>query len=233
MKVILINFCDRWSSVDWFPSNARRLARKQSDGELNLIIYRLFFLYLKTFSFKLHQEGKQTLPADMRTSCYRAVLGTANQDVFEEFLNLYRSTDLREEKDRISQALGSVGNAVLLQKVIDFAMSDEVRNQDFVLEVASVAANPLGRDLTWEFTKKNWETLSDQFQSGFLLRRLVKAVTEDFATEQMATEIENFFKAYDVPSVERTLQQSIETIKINAKWLQRDTEGIRQFLKDF
>jgi puromycin-sensitive aminopeptidase len=183
--------------------------------------------------FQLHKDGKQLLPADLRMACYRAVLQSADEKVYEEMLNLYRATDLHEEKDRISRALGSISSVELLQKVIQFAMSEEVRAQDAVFVIASVAINPLGRDLTWTYFKENWKILLNQYQGGFLLTRLVKHLTENFASDEKAQEIETFFKTHDFPGTERTVQQSIETIKLNAAWLQRDLVKITEYLKNY
>lgn len=166
-------------------------------------------------------------------ACYRAVLQSATKDVYEEMLNLYRTTDLHEEKDRISRALGSISNVELLKQVIQFAMSKEVRAQDSVFVIASVAINPLGRDLSWTFFKENWKILLNQYQGGFLLTRLVKHLTENFASKALAQEIETFFKTHDFPGTERTVQQSIETIKLNTAWLQRDLAKITEYLKNY
>lgn len=166
-------------------------------------------------------------------ACYRAVLQSATTEVYEEMLNLYRATDLHEEKDRISRALGSISSVELLQKVIQFAMSDEVRAQDAVFVIASVAINPLGRDLSWAFFKENWKILLNQYQGGFLLTRLVKHLTENFASEEKAQEVESFFKSHDFPGTERTVQQSIETIKLSAAWLHRDLEKITEYLEQY
>lgn len=148
-------------------------------------------------------------------------------------LNLYRATDLHEEKDRISRALGSIRNVELLQQVIQFAMSKEVRAQDAVFVIASVAVNPLGRELSWAYFKENCKILMDQYKGGFLLTRLVKHLTENFATEDKAVEVENFFKTHDIPGTERTVQQSVETIRLSAAWLQRDLPAITEYLKNY
>ncbi|XP_070499206.1 puromycin-sensitive aminopeptidase [Chironomus tepperi] len=187
-----------------------------------------------TRRFYLHKEGKQILPADLRMTCYRAVLQTADEKVYEEMLELYRSTDLHEEKDRISRALGSISNPTLLQKVIAFSMcKEEVRAQDAVFVIASVAVNPKGRDLTWTFFKENWKILLDQYSGGFLLTRLVKHITENFASEEKALEVDSFFKAHEFPGAERTIQQSIETIRLSTAWLNRDLAEITEYLKDY
>lgn len=186
-----------------------------------------------TKRFYLHKDGKHLLPADLRMTCYRAVLQNADEKVYEEMLDLYRSTDLHEEKDRISRALGSIKNPKLLKKVISFSMSEEVRAQDAVFVIASVAVNPKGRDLTWTFFKENWKILLDQYSGGFLLTRLVKHITENFASEEKALEVESFFKAHEFPGAERTIQQSIETIRLSAAWLNRDLAEITEFLANY
>lgn len=73
-------------------------------------------------------------------------------------------------------------------------------------------------------------SLSGTFQGGVLLARLVKCLTENFASEERAQEVETFFKDKDISGAERTLSQSIETIRLNATWLQRDLPNITDYL---
>ncbi|KAJ8884436.1 hypothetical protein PR048_016293 [Dryococelus australis] len=68
------------------------------------------------------------------------------------------------------------------------------------------------------------------FQGGFLLARLVKYSTENFANEACALEVEQFFKDHHSPGAERTVQQSCETIRLNAAWLERDRDAIKAYL---
>lgn len=68
------------------------------------------------------------------------------------------------------------------------------------------------------------------FQGGFLLARLVKYLTENFASEAKAREIEQYFAEHEFPGTERTISQSVETIRLNAAWLERDLEAITEYL---
>ncbi|XP_049545887.1 puromycin-sensitive aminopeptidase isoform X2 [Anopheles darlingi] len=181
--------------------------------------------------FKEHAENKSVLPADLRSTCYKAVLQNGDLETYNEMLRLYRATDLHEEKDRISRALGSIGNVDILRKVIEFAMSDEVRAQDSVFVIVSVAMNPRGRDMTWDYFRERWQVLLNQYEGGFLLARLIKYLTENFSTEERALEVEQFFREHEFPGTERTVSQSIETIRLNADWLKRDLDAITEYLK--
>ncbi|XP_069697519.1 puromycin-sensitive aminopeptidase isoform X2 [Periplaneta americana] len=180
--------------------------------------------------FEDHVSGKALLPADLRSPVYKAVLSVGDESTYNTMLKLYREADLHEEKDRISRALGAIGDVTILKKVLQFAMSDEVRSQDTVFVIISVAMTKRGRELAWSFFKENWQELMNRYQGGFLLARLVKYTTENFASEEHATEVEAFFRDHYSPGTERTVQQSCETIRLNAAWLQRDRENIHKYL---
>lgn len=115
--------------------------------------------------FEAHCSGKALIPADLRTPVYRAVMSCGNESTYEAFLKLYREADLHEEKDRICRNLGAIKDEKILAKVLDFAISDEVRNQDSVFVIISVAAfSAVGRDLAWEFFKDHWEMFLERYQ---------------------------------------------------------------------
>ncbi|CAG9088213.1 unnamed protein product [Plutella xylostella] len=167
------------------------------------------------------------------SACRPAVLGDADSATFQRFLQLYRAADLHEEKDRVSRALGAVKDPALLTKVLEFAISDEVRSQDTVFVIVSVALSRDGRDLAWQFFKEHWQEFMDRYQGGFLLARLVKSTTENFASEAAAQEIEQFFAAHHSPGTERSVQQALETVRLNAAWLRRDLASTTAYLQAY
>lgn len=108
-------------------------------------------------------------------------------------------------------------------------LQDEVRSQDTVFVIMSVGITKKGRELAWRYFKDNWKMFYDRYQGGFLLNRLVK-ITENFATEEKAAEIEKFFEERSSAGIERALQQSVESIRLNSAWLKRDSESIKAYL---
>lgn len=247
---ILISHTDLMEDFHRFGRNlyepvAYRLGWEPRDGEnhLDTLLRSLVLTRLVSFRssdtieeakirFRRHVNGTELLPADLRTTCYKAVLQDGDEKIFNEMLDLYRATDLHEEQDRISRALGCCGDLKLLRRVIDFAMSSEVRAQDSVFVIVAVAINPKGRDMAWEFFKENNKQLLERYQGGFLLSRLIKYLIENFASEERAKEVEEFLQANQIPGCERTVSQAVETIRLNAAWLQRDREQLAIFLRD-
>ncbi|XP_018337298.1 PREDICTED: puromycin-sensitive aminopeptidase isoform X2 [Trachymyrmex septentrionalis] len=180
--------------------------------------------------FELHVNGTTTLAADLRSPVYRAVLSVGDANTYDTMLKLYKEADLQEEKERILRALGAIKDETLLRKVLDFAMSEEVRAQDTVFAIMSVSLSYKGRLMAWNFFKEKWKTLLDRYEGGFLLARLVKFTTENFVTEEQAKDVESFFEGHPTPGTERTVQQCVESIRLNAAWLNREKDSIRKYL---
>lgn len=69
------------------------------------------------------------------------------------YVQMYRESDMLEEKDRIGRSLGLAKNPDVLKKVLEFAVSEDVRSQDTVFIIIAVALNKIGRPLAWNFFK--------------------------------------------------------------------------------
>uniref|UniRef100_A0A2K6UMK3 Aminopeptidase n=1 Tax=Saimiri boliviensis boliviensis TaxID=39432 RepID=A0A2K6UMK3_SAIBB len=181
--------------------------------------------------FKDHVEGKQILSADLRSPVYLTVLKHGDGTTLDIMLKLHKQADMQEEKNRIERVLGATPLPDLIQKVLTFALSEEVRPQDTVSVIGGVAGGSKhGRKAAWKFIKDNWEELYNRYQGGFLISRLIKLSVEGFAVDKMAGEVKAFFESHPAPSAERTIQQCCENILLNAAWLKRDAESIHQYL---
>ncbi len=181
--------------------------------------------------FNDHVNGAAIIPADLRRCVYCIVAANGGMDAFDQIVTLFRKEELHEEKDRLAQSLGASRDVDVLQKVLDFAMSDEIRFQDTPWVISSVSNNMKGRHLAWQFLKANYSKIHDRYKSGALLTRMCQYTTANFATKEMAHEVETFFKDNFNPA-ERTIRQSVEGILLNAKWHAKDGERIRNYLNN-
>nr|XP_020641275.1 puromycin-sensitive aminopeptidase isoform X1 [Pogona vitticeps] len=181
--------------------------------------------------FKDHVEGKHILSADLRSPVYVTVLKHGDSTTLDTMLKLHKQADMQEEKNRIERVLGAISQPELIQKVLTFALSEEVRPQDTVSVIGGVAgSSKQGRKAAWKFVRDNWEELYNRYQGGFLISRLIKLSVDGFAIDKMAAEVKAFFESHPAPSAERTIQQCCENILLNAAWLKRDAENVHQYL---
>ena len=73
--------------------------------------------------FELHLTKTNLIPADLRQPIYLAVSSDCDEKTFDLFFQLYRESDLQEEKNRIARSVGASKDQARIQEVIDFAMS--------------------------------------------------------------------------------------------------------------
>lgn len=180
--------------------------------------------------FQTVVKKKKHLDSNLHGLVYALVAENGGEAEYKDLMMLYEETALQEEKDRIFRALCSFPQKHLLQKSLDFSLSDNVRAQDAFKAVHFVFANPHGKELAWNFVQEKWDTFVKKFAGSHLLVRFVSPA-ESFVSEKKAHEVEAFFQKHKTPGVERTIAQVLEQIRSNALWLKRDKTAIGAFLK--
>ena len=189
---------------------------------------------------------------DIRSAVYGAVARTASPAEFESFVKLYRETEQHEEKTRLLRSMAIVRDPSLIERALAFILSDEVRSQDAIGGIVSVASSKVGREMAWSFLKEHEKLLVDRYTGNLLISRLVspsfqslnrsltptslspcaqvKSTLEDFASHEKAAEVEAYFASHKWPGTERSVQQAVESIRLNADWLSRDQAAIKGYL---
>ncbi|MBI1975329.1 MAG: M1 family metallopeptidase, partial [Parcubacteria group bacterium] len=173
------------------------------------------------------------LDPNIRSAVYALVAENGREATFNLLVDLYRRAELQEEKVRLLRALGQFRDHGLLQKALEFAFSDDVRSQDAFSLFVNVAKNPRGRALAWEFMKSSWGLLRARYASGGLklLSDFIEGGTERFTTEAKANEVEEFFIVNPAPNANRAIRQSVERIRMNAQWFERDRGDLTTWLQ--
>lgn len=182
-------------------------------------------------AFKLFEDigkGRKVDP-DLRGLVFKLVARNGGEAEHKTLQKMYINESLQEERNRLARALAEFIKKDLLKETLEFALSERVRFQDSIHVIAGVWSNPYGRDLAWEFVKKNWPILKKRYIGGHFLSRLLGAASGMIKLEQ-AKDLEKFFKKNPVPEANRTIAQSAEQIRSNAAWLKRDKVGIEKFL---
>jgi len=125
--------------------------------------------------------------------------------------------------------LAQFRDPVLLQRTLDYAISPAVRSQDTLGLISAVMKNPAGAHLTWNFVRTHWSDV-EKVAGGFTSGEVV-AATSSFCDANMHEEVQTFFAAHNIPTAERTLQQSLETIHTCSDLKSRQTQELATWLQ--
>ena len=133
---------------------------------------------------------------------------------------------------RLLGALTRFDDHLLLEETLERALTSEVRVQDAVLLVVSLANNLKGRDLAWDFVKRYWTEFDRRYgKGGFAITRLV-GIGGNFASAARHDDVRDFFERHPAPSAARTVQQTLERIRLNERWLELNKQSVASWLAD-
>jgi len=182
--------------------------------------------------FAAAEKDPSTLPADLRFVVYKLHLANSEgREAYDTLKNMFIKSDGQEEKLRALRALGATKDKALIHETLKFALSDAVRSQDIFFVIGSTAHNPASREDTWKFLQSDFSDFMRRLgDSQFLLARIISLATKDLNTLEYARQVEEFFKEHPVPQAERSIKQSLESIRANANWLNSSRDDVAAFL---
>jgi len=173
---------------------------------------------------------KVSITPDLRAVTYALAAESGDRATFEQLLQLADSFDLQEEKVRIQGALTRFKQPDLITRALELSLDpDIIRIQDTPRIIMGLAANPYALRTTWEFMKNNWKEFDRRYGGGgFAVMRLV-SITGAFNTAEDASDVKEFFSANPVPAATRTVEQSLERINLNNKWLDFNVSALSEW----
>ncbi|XP_073141119.1 aminopeptidase M1-like [Henckelia pumila] len=191
---------------------------------------------MKRFHAFLHDRNTSLLPVDTRKAAYVSVMRNASigdRSGWESLLRLYRDVDSVLEKTRILRCMGSCSDPTIVSEVLDLMLSDEFRNQDAIYILLGISWE--GRDIAWMWLKENWDLIMKKWGGGMLITHFVRDIVTPFCSVEMADEVETFFKNHGVPSVDMNLKQSLELVRIKARWMEhikQEQDILKELVKE-
>lgn len=130
----------------------------------------------------------------------------------------------------IYDSFGSTNDKDLLQRALEYSISEDVRNQDMRFIVSSIATGSiLGRDLAWNFFQAHGQNLASKLPSSNL-NGIVKPIT--FGLDDVGSIEDYFTKTCPMPEVDRSVRQALESIRIRNQWRSRDLEEVKKYLEN-
>eukprot|EP01129_Flabellula_baltica_P008417 TRINITY_DN3342_c0_g1_i1.p1 TRINITY_DN3342_c0_g1~~TRINITY_DN3342_c0_g1_i1.p1 ORF type:complete len:1015 (-),score=239.63 TRINITY_DN3342_c0_g1_i1:12-3056(-) len=174
--------------------------------------------------------GELKVNPDMKYTLYSIGMAFGGEKEFNDIIQEYRTTDLAEERVRCLASLGESRSPEIIQQSLEFVLSDEVRPQDFATIFSTLGTHKVGREIAWNFIKENVDTVIQKLNGEtWLLGRLFKYVTANFASTEKITELEELVKKNKFTGLERTLQQVSEKIQLNYSFISRALPDLENY----
>ncbi|XP_048581683.1 glutamyl aminopeptidase-like [Nematostella vectensis] len=185
--------------------------------------------------FKEWQTGERaSISVDLRSIVYRYGIAATGPDEWDWMFARYQASMDASEKISLLEALGHSKQTWILNKLLASSLNSSiVRTQDTISVILSVAGNPVGKYLAWNFVRANWENLLKEFgTSTFRMTSLVNGVTSGMNTDFDLKQMRVFYKSTDAGTSENARKQSEERTLTNIAWLQANEETVETWLRN-
>eukprot|EP00002_Diphylleia_rotans_P005060 TRINITY_DN1406_c0_g1_i3.p1 TRINITY_DN1406_c0_g1~~TRINITY_DN1406_c0_g1_i3.p1 ORF type:complete len:895 (+),score=173.41 TRINITY_DN1406_c0_g1_i3:54-2738(+) len=156
----------------------------------------------------LYQNDPNAVSPSLRNLVYNTFVSQGGKAEWEIMLARYYAAPSAQERERCLRALSSTTLPYLLQKIMELGLSPaDVKSQDTVLVMETVAANKYGLQLAWTFFRENYAEFNRRYGSGLLLGRLVTGLTKPMTGSFRYLEVEEFFEANPAPAAANAIKQ--------------------------
>uniref|UniRef100_A0ABK0L951 Aminopeptidase n=1 Tax=Rattus norvegicus TaxID=10116 RepID=A0ABK0L951_RAT len=177
-------------------------------------------------------NGNMSLPIDVTLAVF--AVGAQNTEGWDFLYSKYQSSLSSTEKSQIEFSLCISQDPEKLQWLLDQSFKGEIiKTQEFPHILTLIGRNPVGYPLAWKFLKENWNKIVQKFELGSSsIAHMVMGTTNQFSTRARLEEVKGFFSSLKKNGSQlRCVQQTIETIEENIRWMDKNFDKIRLWLQ--
>lgn len=164
---------------------------------------------------------------------FSIVVRNGGEEEWEQMRELYEKAENVDEKMNLLTALGYAPTKELILRALDYSLSSNVRNQDVFRIFAVLGSNKKARYEVWSFFQKHCSEFYSRFSSSIgILAHIVRASCSHFVKVEVADEVEAFFASRTEKErelIKMPLQQSLEKVKLHARWLEKSRQEVAEW----
>uniref|UniRef100_A0A8B9HSS8 Aminopeptidase n=1 Tax=Astyanax mexicanus TaxID=7994 RepID=A0A8B9HSS8_ASTMX len=221
-KYILDHFRDLMDSQSWEEESS--VSKQVLRSALLETACRLNRTNCTTQKLSHHSFSVLSIPGDL----LRVVLSVAAQTEvgWKELFDTYKHSIYDSEKRKTLEPF-------VPYRILNAGLEgSEIQTPELPLVISTVCKHYAGYLYAWDFVKENWDKLTQKFPIGsFPLQAIIMATTSQFSTKAHLDEVERFFGSLkDRGSQMRSIQEAIETIKLNMRWMDRNLATLQTWL---
>ncbi|KAJ8005705.1 hypothetical protein DPEC_G00120690 [Dallia pectoralis] len=233
MKTYILHlFGPLMSSQDWGEEES--VSRQELRSTLLVMACALGQKNCTDQALALYDQRNQNqtmIPGDLQQVVF-SVAAQSNSG-WESLLGAYRHTTYDAEKRKILRALASTQDTRQITWILREGLEGGIfQTQELPLVIRTMCDGFAGHLFVWNFVKENWDKIIEKFPVGsYSIQSIIESTTSQFSTRTHLDEVQGFFLSLkDRGNQMRSVQEALETIRLNQLWMDTNLPTLRQLL---
>ncbi|XP_062238076.1 leucyl-cystinyl aminopeptidase [Platichthys flesus] len=183
------------------------------------------------FKQYIESNGTSRIPGDLQRVVF-TVAAQSDED-WETLFHMYGHATYDAEKRKMLQGLASTQNTRQLVWILKEGLNGEIiQTQELPLVINTVVKGFAGYLFVWDFVQENWDRLIEKFPLGsYAIQSIVKSATSQFSTQAHLDQVQGFFSGLKGRGSQmRSVQEALETIRLNLRWMDQNLSTLRKRL---
>jgi aminopeptidase N/puromycin-sensitive aminopeptidase len=146
----------------------------------------------------------------LRETALAVAARNGDAQLFDQLLHVYETSTNPEFQVSALRRLAEFENPKLVERALDLAVSDKVRNQDAAFQLSMALTIDQNRAQAWHYIQIHWDKVQAQFTAN--MGATLVASTQAFCSQSERDSVEQFFSTHKVAAADVSLRHAIELI---------------------
>ncbi|KAL5283636.1 hypothetical protein ACFFRR_006103 [Megaselia abdita] len=188
--------------------------------------------YFENWKAVTMPDRENPISPNLRSIVYCSSIEAGSDKEWDFAYERYKNSKVSSEKETLLTALGCSKEPWVLARYLKYAISGKyIRKQDIFRVFAAVSSNAVGQQLAFDFVRSNWDEIKAYLGSTMNnMYTILSFPTKKMNTKYQLIELEDFIKQ-KFSETPRSIQQTIEQIKVNIDWMDSNYETIVNWLQ--
>jgi len=184
--------------------------------------------------FKKFQKGDvEAIHPNIRPAVFAMALVHGGEAEYNAILARWHEAPTADERNTCLRVLGRAKSPELIQRTLGLALSGEVKMQDIYMPIGGLRSHTEGINERWQWMCDNWTEIVKRLPPGLtMLSSVVGLCAGAFTRQEQLVKVQEFFKDKDTKGFDRSLEQTLDSIRAKDSWLNRDAKDVKSWLQE-
>lgn len=174
------------------------------------------------------QYNKGQFSLDIANAIYTTMARNGNAETLKELVKKYETETNFEHKVKLLASLYYFLDNKIIEKALDYGITNKVRSQDLLFVFGHVEVNPIMKNIALDWYSKNWDKLMKHRDNHYIMREMIEALVLSRTTKEGKEEVKKFLDKNKV-EYEMTKRNAFEMLDQNIKFIEKNKEFLKNY----